>query len=449
VLALLIVLAWYGWNVNGRLALIGLGIVAMGMAAMVLHEPALGTAVAIFVISSNVTAFLPTITSPFLGLAVFSILIRKLIARNLNFRVTPFFVCTLLFFTWEWMSKLWAPTDNPLTPLPLTTFVRDLLIIVAVSWTVETPRQLRLVIIAGVLGAIVSASLTIQSFYAFLASKEAAELAKRASEIRFAGTFVDPNMAALSVIPFVGLGIVLFRSRGPWLLRLLGVVALVVPLVAVALSLSRGGTITALILLLMMVWAERRRWLLFSMIGVVIVIVLSVVPVDVIGRIATIGQGSRDASIGQRADMFWGGLQMAWDHFPLGVGLGNYGNFAMDYCRTMDHGNVAHEAYIDTIAESGPVGLLLLLVMLASLIPELRVKKWRISPDDFDTNIGVAMAAIFVYIILALAHNSYQHYPLYFVIMSVMSMRSTIFSDSRLRHLSTSTLDTLPSSDEV
>jgi O-antigen ligase len=117
-----------------------------------------------------------------------------------------------------------------------------------------------------------------------------------------------------------------------------------------------------------------------------------------------------------------GGLQIGWDYFPLGVGLGNVGALIMDFSHMADHGFVTHDSYIDMWAETGPVGVILLIVTLCSVIPSIRVRRWRVMPGNFAQNVGVAMCAIWVCVILALSHYSLTFYTLIYYVLALMSI---------------------------
>jgi O-antigen ligase len=197
--------------------------------------------------------------------------------------------------------------------------------------------------------------------------------------------------------------------------------------IAVIMSLSRGALLTVVILLLMMLLAERRRILLLAASVALLAVVVLLSPVDVFGRLATIGKGAGDASIAQRTQMLWGGLQMGWDSFPMGVGLGNIGTYSMDYVHSLQSGLVSHNAFVDTFAESGIIGILLFLGVFGTLLAQIRTERWQLSPDDFERNFSITIVAIFVFILLALAHGSYSHYPLFWFLLALISIRTDIF----------------------
>jgi hypothetical protein len=421
---------WFGWSTYGRFGLVLLGLGGLACVAIVIRYPIVGLSFATFLFTSHFDRFIPSLRTPLLGLVVLAVLIRKLQTGDLTFKIVPLFLWTLLFFTWECLSILWATTDNPWLPLDFNNLLRALLVILAVTWCIETPRRLKFIILAGAIGTCITSILTIHSFFSFLGSGSTNVVSTTTSNVRFSGLWEDPNIMADSIIPFVGFGLILLWTKGTGFTRLLGGATVLLGLTAVAMSLSRGAAVSVIVVLLMLVWSVKRRWRVLIAVVSLVVVVLLVVPADMVGRIASIGKGRSDASINQRTEIFWGGLLMGWDHFPWGVGMNNIGAFAMYYVPSLDHGMVAHEAYIDTFAESGPVGLILFVGTLFSVLPAIRTRKWRLRDTDLGHNLAIGMTAVWVAILLAEAHYSFSHYTYIYLLLSLMSVHSSVYGST-------------------
>src|SRR5262249_58788394 len=79
----------------------------------------------------------------------------------------------------------------------------------------------------------------------------------------------------------------------------------------------------------------------------------------VVDRLRSIGDRSDESNMA-RFDTWLSALALAEEHPIVGAGLGNYATAVGDL-----HGTYSHSTYLDVLAETGPVGLLGLMLLLA------------------------------------------------------------------------------------
>jgi O-antigen ligase len=165
-------------------------------------------------------------------------------------------------------------------------------------------------------------------------------------------------------------------------LRLVAGVALVLILLAVAFTFSRAGAVAAgVIIIIAAVYRGIKLRLLAAIIGVAIPIIL-ILPWEFTDRLDTLTQiipGQQnsvvkiDTSFQERALL----METAWEMFKdrpfFGVGAGNYTRHYDAYARAVgsnissyegfDERRFAHSLYLETAAELGVIGLLLILLI--------------------------------------------------------------------------------------
>lgn len=215
--------------------------------------------------------------------------------------------------------------------------------------------------------------------------------------------YSNPNdLATISVMALaIAAGLYVAERKGA--IRMGALATLLVLPVLVALTQSRGGFLGLLVFSTVAAWGHVRiRLPRFRTVFVTLVFVLvaaSVVPEEawsrfgqlssVAAQVRGLGESSDVASNlndledrGSAAQRFqvWGlALKIAGDHPVAGVGQGAYAQVHGEYDRSTRQGfgaKDAHSTYLTVLAETGVVGLLLFLAMLATVFTESeRVRK--------------------------------------------------------------------------
>lgn len=294
-----------------------------------------------------------------------------------------FLILGVALVVWSGLSATWSESSG--TALSATyRYALNLLLFPVVLGAVRRRDQLVWVLVAFVLGAVLSA------LYGFVVPVAATS----ADAGRLAGSVGDPNDQAsvlVAAIPLAfGLAGVLRRSPG---LRLLALLSIVLCLAGVVNTLSRGGLIAlACVMGAGVVFGGRwRRWaVLFLLIG----------SLGTLGYFVALAPASSTARVTSadtsgRSDLWRIALRMIDAHPIAGIGSGNFQNTEVHYLGSpgaihsaaliVDDPHVAHNIYLQLFAELGIVGLLIFLgIVLASLRAAARAASEAKAIGDLD-----------------------------------------------------------------
>jgi O-antigen ligase len=287
-------------------------------------------------------------------------------SRNDFLAAHPTFTYVLvLFLGWSALSLTWAE-DAGAGTTPLMRYALNLVLFLIVYTAVRTPRQLAWTVGAYVAGSALAAGYGILNPPTDVAYYDVT---------RVSGTIGDPNELA-SVL--VG-GTILAASlavtlRGAPLLRALAGGASLLCAAGIFLSLSRGGLVALGFSLLAAVVVAGRRWRLQA-IGLAVVIAAGAFVY--FGFYADETAASRVTSFGNgtgRTDIWTVGWRMVQAHPINGVGVGNYRTASIHFLLEpgalqrdefiVDKPKVAHNTYLQVLAELGTVGAALFLAII-------------------------------------------------------------------------------------
>lgn len=244
---------------------------------------------------------------------------------------------------------------------------------VVVATSINTGPRLRALCGALVAGAVLSIAYGIVSGGLTTSTSAIAT----GSEGRLEGGQGDPNFLAAGIVPAIILGIVLFTtSRRPWLRwGIAGCVGLLA--LGLVASGSRGGVLAALAAMLAaLVFFKRQRGqvLVFISLAMGVAAAWFAVSPHAWDRVTEFDSGGSG-----RTQLWTIAWRMFIDHPINGVGLFNYSAVAPDYASQpgalyrldliFEHSaQVAHNVYVQALAETGVVGLgLFLAVALLSM----------------------------------------------------------------------------------
>jgi colanic acid/amylovoran biosynthesis glycosyltransferase len=211
-------------------------------------------------------------------------------------------------------------------------------------------------------------------------------------EPRIAGPLGDPNFFAQILVMAVPIALYVAYTADDTRRRVLGFGAAGVVSAATVFTYSRGGALALAVVLVACVLARGIN-LRKASLGVVPVLVLLwlAMPDDFARRLTTLNQllpGSDevlrpDSSFGERRLFAAAAWRMFEDAPLLGVGAGNYGVHFVDYAQrvgsdarlyvTPTEGYYPHNLYLEVAAETGVIGLVLFISVLAVCFAHL----WR------------------------------------------------------------------------
>lgn len=247
--------------------------------------------------------------------------------------------------------------------------------LVVVASAGATPQAVRVVAAAFVAGAAGSALLGLLA-PEFVVTQASIDTPEILSGSRLGGAGDHPNDFALMAVAGIALAgglLALTRGVGARATVLGGGLLLAVGLLSTA---SRGGFIAAMVAgaAVLVVFAGRR-----GRAGAVLLALLAVAAVWLASSPAALERVTtyEDRGTG-RADLWLIATHMYADHPVLGVGLNRFETRAPDYVReagalqyvefVVDDPKEAHNIYLELLAETGPVGLLLFLALVGACL---------------------------------------------------------------------------------
>jgi len=262
-----------------------------------------------------------------------------------------------------WASVSWSvnPEVSQTTSFEM---LKSIAIYFAIINIVTTPRRLAIVC-----GAMVVACM-VTSIGAFNWYREGVNLVE-GFRTRWLGTFGDPNYLAMDIGLTVPLGVAFIAHRSTsWSFRAVCAIAVVLAVIAIVLSHSRGGFLG--LCTAMTVWAFReKRRMQAIILGIAFVIgLLLFAPATYWQRNETIREFHNEGSAQSRVYAWEMAAKISSAHPVLGVGAGGF-RFAWPLYATGPQVRsplVAHNVFLDVVAELGFVGLLIFLVFTGAAV---------------------------------------------------------------------------------
>lgn len=409
------------------------GAVGGGLAALIIIcRPALGIAMLLFAVPFGGLAelsagdFTLSITEPLVALLGISWFMRGVRRRHLYLGGGPILLAALPFTLLAVFSITYAESVGGAVKESLKWL--EMLIVIAA--TVDLGRQRRALLL--LLGALFLAG-GIEALWGIgqAVSGSGPAVFALGGALRAFGHFNQPNPFAGYLATILPLAAMVAIAPGFGRIRGLAALASVLMVLAVFLSQSRGSWlglgITALVL--MSAWSTRsRRALLpvaFAGLFLVLLVVSGLLPGSLVSRLSqtleyfgvfdvrTVEVTGENWSIVERM-AHW---QAAWYMFQanpwLGVGAGNYATaypsfYVGDWLDPLGH---AHNYYLNTLAELGLLGLILLLVFLGTVFRLLGKALFASASHDLETHRAwrPILAGVFGALVVFAIHNLFDN----------------------------------------
>ncbi len=197
------------------------------------------------------------------------------------------------------------------------------------------------------------------------------------------GMLEDNNDFALALVMSVPLLFYLGRAEGRRSLRILCDVGVVLTIITIFLTHSRGAAVATTAALLVMAW--RSGNFLKALAGLFLgsLLFLAVAPQHVLDRLGTLEQGTQEGSAATRIRAWTVALRMIQANPVLGVGIRNFREHWHDHSgdlvenRGRDFAYVAHNSYLQIWAEGGTTSFACYMgLLLASFLALRRVRRW-------------------------------------------------------------------------
>jgi hypothetical protein len=252
--------------------------------------------------------------------------------------------------------------------------IAALFVVLATMTTSE--RAVRYLVTAFVLGGIATVVLGVVINVPAGADTTATEL----NDQRYAGVAGDPNYLAAMLIPAMVLGASLMPAIRNALLRFSLGVGIVAMLAGFAATESRGGMIAVLVTMLaaLVVFKHRRIYVLAAILLLVGALTVSFATSPGSWKRVTSFQEKSISAGNGRTDLWTIAWRITKAHPLHGVGLGQFEVVEADYVQQpgllkttnfiVDKPHVAHNTYLQILAETGVIGLMMFIGFLVGAI---------------------------------------------------------------------------------
>lgn len=274
----------------------------------------------------------------------------------------------VLFLAWAVLSVAWAERPEAAFEAFYRLALNGMLFLIVYT-AIRTPRDAIRVFAAFVVGAIAAAAIGLLAGAGPTPYGEAA---------RVSGEFANANQLASALVASLALSLGLaFAARRSPALRLLALGAAGFSLLGVMLTVSRSGLVALTVAALAAIvfsgrWRPKVATLSVMVLVSAIIYFLAFAPESSRERITTVEGGTG------RQDIWKVAWRMAEDNPLRGVGAGNFSTSSVHYLIApgvlrrsdfiVDTQKVAHNVYLETLAELGVVGLTLLLLLILFLL---------------------------------------------------------------------------------
>lgn len=239
---------------------------------------------------------------------------------------------------------------------------------------VRTPRQIGVLVITLIAGAIVSSMLALYQYKS--GGALFAHRAEYEGELRAGSTFGNPNVFALAMIFELPLCLGYFlTNRLPRVIRwaCLGVALLL--MAGVIVSFSRAGLVGTMLALagstFFVTKGHKERWTKIAILVLILVLLLPLTPPKYWQRAQT-ATDLQEVSINSRLAAWVAGANMAAHRPFTGVGLGQFRKNYVDYAPVWGQKTLLeigpHSIYVEALAEMGfPGFIFFVLIIVASV----------------------------------------------------------------------------------
>jgi len=310
----------------------------------------------------------------------------------------------VVFVAFAAASTLWAKVPNE-TISSIIRFLPNMLLLPIAVTAMKDRRSAVMIAGSFVFGAVLSAAL---GLFVGIAAPEAIAAANAglAEGTRLVGVGIDPNELAISLVGAAAISIGLATSRalpGGW--RVIAAGGSVLCLIFVMLTVSRTGLLGVMLTIVLgALFAGRSRRAPLLIVGALavssmIVYVVAFAPPEARKRITASDGGSG------RDDIWKVGWRMFEANPVNGVGLGNFRLTSIDYLLEpgqikrddfiLKKPKVAHNIYLETVAELGVIGLVMFLSIIGFAL-RCALKAARIFEARGDPGLELIARSVFV-----------------------------------------------------
>ena len=266
-----------------------------------------------------------------------------------------FHALVFLFFLWNLVSVIWSQNLDG-TIQRIKTY-GQIFILMLIFWEFfQKPEQLSTALQAYVFGAYV---LVINSIYNYMQGSVAV-----AYEGRYSATGVNANDLTLILLLGLPVAIQLFfsnvQNKQNTLLRVVNLAYIPLAIFAILLTGSRTSLIAVIPFGFYLVGTRqikpKTKLLVVSILLVSLLALIPFIPSTLVSRLGTLGSSIESRDLGGRFELWMEALQVFSAHPITGLGSGTLVSAI---------GSAAHNTFVSVLAETGVVGFILFLLILA------------------------------------------------------------------------------------
>ncbi|MEE4311339.1 MAG: O-antigen ligase family protein [candidate division KSB1 bacterium] len=320
-------------------------VVGMASAIVIFFCPRIGVLFVIGLIYSNLAAVV--------GGGIFKLIVLFTMIAWLinNFMSDPKFVShrvnvIILIFSFFALISLVSAASTELAIEALMNYLKSMILYFLVIHLIDTPRLLRYAFWVIVIAAGVTAVYGMSTFMSdpFMSS--------RVSSFR-----EDPNNLAIVLVTAVPISVSLIKTEKRLISKIILAAIGMAILITINLTYSRGGMLALGVVLMALLYNERKNKV-FAVISVIVLIIVVYLFVEKLSHYQKLLRlVTEDQSFIQRYRLYRGGIRMFLDHPVFGVGLGNFIVWSTRYTGLI-MALYAHNIFLHIGAETGIGGLL-------------------------------------------------------------------------------------------
>lgn len=269
--------------------------------------------------------------------------VNIVITRKIRLKKTGQEIALAAFLFLSFASVLWA-RNLPLYRARLFTIVQLIVLFYMINTMIDSRRRLLILLWIVLLSISLSGVISITQYL----------LDPR---VRPVGIGRDPNFTAALSIMGMFIILTLMQTRPPPPLRIFLIGNLFILVIGIILTRSRGAIATFAFIVFLWLLTEKKKSRALIMVAVIGLVFIFVAPEKFYRRMATLAQGTEEASIANRLLETRTSLMILQENILLGVGAGN---FSAHYLRFVNpiipEPRRAHNTYLEVAAEYGIIG---------------------------------------------------------------------------------------------
>lgn len=283
--------------------------------------------------------------------------------RRINLKVGPIILLMLAFLGWNALTIMYA-FDADLAVAPVLTFLQLGVAMCMVGSVIDSVEKVR-----GIYRAIV--------FWTTIAAAHGITLYALGLRETSAGVVLNRNAMATYLDIAIVCAYILYQMSPSAGERLWLLIALPILFLGLALTFSRTGYITLVVVFVLISYrlAKTRGYLVLGATAAMLILISAFLPETFYKRVESIIPSVRhqEETFGIRVELWKAGVKMIRDHPIVGVGPGNFLKVLARYGQGMLLNRrqlASHNSYVGIAAEAGIPALTLYLLLCAAAIRE-------------------------------------------------------------------------------